>query len=226
MRRAIKALTVVFSALASDSRRFHVSAGRRTLRTAVGLLGGRPRRTSRPSALDGISHRDQSAMPSAGSKSANGWPGTRFQTFRSKGSSTQFVDFSLRWARFTGADDTDGVPADLRVDDEEEALVLRERDEDEAVFIPRRLVAKVAAVRILKASRGFIEGDPVFSSIRRCLLRIPFEGERQAIIVTQQFRRFKRYDPGMPHEGMNSGLCAAPRGTKPALALLLTSNRP
>lgn len=67
MRLAMRALTVVLSALASDSKRFHVSIGRRTLRTAVGLLGGRPRRISLPTAHEGISHNDQSAMPSAGS---------------------------------------------------------------------------------------------------------------------------------------------------------------
>ncbi len=66
-RFAMRALTVVLSALASDSNRFHVSTGRRTLRTAVGLLGGRPRRISLPTLHEGISHKDQSAMPSAGS---------------------------------------------------------------------------------------------------------------------------------------------------------------
>jgi hypothetical protein len=66
-RRAIKALTVVLSALASASRRFQVSTLRRTLRTRVGLPGGRPRRSRLPTALDGISHNDQSAMPPFGS---------------------------------------------------------------------------------------------------------------------------------------------------------------
>ena len=66
-RRAIKALTDVCSAFACASRRFHVSTDRRTLRTAVGLPRGRPRRTSRPTALEGISHKDHRAMPSAGS---------------------------------------------------------------------------------------------------------------------------------------------------------------
>jgi hypothetical protein len=66
-RRAISAFTDVFLALACASRRFHVETGRRTLRTAVGLLRGRPLRTNLPTTLDGISHRDQSAMPSAGS---------------------------------------------------------------------------------------------------------------------------------------------------------------
>jgi len=66
-RFAMRVLTVMFSASASDSNRFHVSTGRRTLRTAVGLRRGRPRRTTLPTAHEGISHRDQSAMPSAGS---------------------------------------------------------------------------------------------------------------------------------------------------------------
>jgi hypothetical protein len=57
----------VFPALASDSNLFQVDIGKRTLRTAVGLPFGRPRRTSLPTELDGISQSDQSAMPSAGS---------------------------------------------------------------------------------------------------------------------------------------------------------------
>jgi hypothetical protein len=60
-------LTDVFPALASDSNLFQVDIGKRTLRTAVGLPFGRPRRTSLPTELDGISQSDQSAMPSAGS---------------------------------------------------------------------------------------------------------------------------------------------------------------
>jgi hypothetical protein len=67
MRRAMSALTDVFSALASDSSRFQVESGRRTLRTAVGLLRGRPRLTNAPTAVDGIAQSDQSAIPSAGS---------------------------------------------------------------------------------------------------------------------------------------------------------------
>jgi hypothetical protein len=67
MRRAIKAFTEVFSVRACDSSRFQVETGSRTLRTSVGALRGRPRRTSLPMALEGISHSDQSAMPSAGS---------------------------------------------------------------------------------------------------------------------------------------------------------------
>ena len=67
MRFAMRALTVVLSVSASASNRFQVVTGRRTLRTAVGLLGGRPRRISLPTADEGISHKDQSAMPSVGS---------------------------------------------------------------------------------------------------------------------------------------------------------------
>lgn len=63
----MSALTETFCSLASDARRFHVSTGNRTLRTAVAFPRGRPRRTNAPTALDGISHSDHSAIPSAGS---------------------------------------------------------------------------------------------------------------------------------------------------------------
>ena len=171
----MSALTEVLSALASASRRFQVSTGNRTLRTAVGLPGGRPRRTSLPTALDGISQSDQSAMPSAGSWSAKGFPGTRFHTFGSKGSSTQLVELPLRRTRFPGADDPDRVSADLSVDDEEETRFFRERDEDEPVFIGRRFIAKVAAPRIRKPGRCLVECHAVFASIGGSLLWVPFE---------------------------------------------------
>jgi hypothetical protein len=67
MRRAISALMDVFSALACASNCLQVETGRRTLRTAVGLPRGRPRRINLPTALDGISQSDQSAMPSEAS---------------------------------------------------------------------------------------------------------------------------------------------------------------
>lgn len=65
--RRMSPFTDVFFFAASVSSRFHSATGSRTERTAVGSPGGRPRRTTAPTRDDGISHRDQSAMPSDGS---------------------------------------------------------------------------------------------------------------------------------------------------------------
>jgi len=133
--------------------------------------------------VDGISHSDQSAMPSEGSWSANGLPGTRFQTFGSMGSSVQsVVDPDLRLARFPGADDADRVTADLGVDDEEDPARRRRGDEDEPVFVRGRFIAEYTPFGSSKQVAASSKLTPYF--LRFASAFFAFQEKRTHFFVT------------------------------------------